>query len=71
MNKEDYSTEIKQLQYQISIEDQKLQQYKLENKLRKFNYLPFIMNLLTSLEENKKLDGLIEKAKAKSGREQK
>lgn len=57
------ASEISRLTGLISDEETKTQRYKTENVRRKHNYLPFIMELLKILAEDKQLLPLIEKAK--------
>ncbi|XP_032209662.1 ubiquitin carboxyl-terminal hydrolase isozyme L5-like [Mustela erminea] len=50
----------------ILIEEvQTLKRYKIENIRRKYNYQPFIMELLKTLAEHQQLIPLVEKAKEK------
>ncbi len=51
------------------MEQQKVAQWKIENRRRKHNYVPFIVNLLKLLAERGELTRLIEAAKSrKKGR---
>ena len=56
---------------EIQMESQKAEQWKVENRRRKHNYVPFIVNLLKLLAERGELMPLLESAKqrkkAKSG----
>jgi len=49
----------------IQMEQQKAEQWKMENRRRKHNYVPFIVNLLKLLAERGELGGLIEAAKSR------
>jgi len=55
----------------IADEEKKEHRYKVENIRRKHNYLPFIMELLKILAENKKLLPLVEQAKQSSAKKRK
>ncbi|BFZ15383.1 hypothetical protein BsWGS_18422 [Bradybaena similaris] len=63
MANSDVLAEISKLKYLILEEERKEQKYKLENVRRRHNYLPFIMELLKILAEDRQLLPLIEKAK--------
>ncbi|RUS87607.1 hypothetical protein EGW08_004652 [Elysia chlorotica] len=63
MESSDVQSEISRLGQMIMEEERKEQQYKVENIRRRHNYLPFIMELLKILAEDRKLLPLIEKAK--------
>ena len=58
--------------HEIAMEAQKTEQWKVENRRRKHNYVPFIVNLLKVLAERGELMPLVEAAKsrkkARSGR---
>jgi len=54
-----------QLNAEIQIEQQKAEQWKVENRRRKHNYIPFIVNLLKLLAERGELMPLIDAAKSR------
>lgn len=58
--------ELTKLQMLIEDEDNKMKRYKTENKRRKHNYLPLIVEILKILATEKELIPLYEKAKTKS-----
>jgi len=47
----------------LEMENQRVEQWKIENRRRKHNYVPFIVNLLKLLAERGELHGLIDAAK--------
>jgi ubiquitin carboxyl-terminal hydrolase L5 len=49
----------------IQMEQQKAEQWKMENRRRKHNYVPFIVQMLKLLAERGELGGLIEAAKSR------
>ena len=53
------------VQGQIAMEDQRVQQGRLENIRRRHNYVPFIVNFLRALAERGELLPLVETAKKK------
>lgn len=50
---------------EIQMEQQKVEQWKIENRRRKHNYVPFIVNLLKLLAERGELMPLVEAAKTR------
>jgi len=54
-----------QVSADIQMEQQKVEQWKIENRRRKHNYVPFIVNLLKLLAERGELGNLIEAAKSR------
>ena len=50
---------------EIAMETQKAEQWKIENRRRKHNYVPFIVNLLKILAERGELMPLVDAAKKK------
>ena len=50
---------------EITMESQKTEQWKVENRRRKHNYVPFIVNLLKLLAERGELMPLVENAKSR------
>ncbi|XP_052091497.1 ubiquitin carboxyl-terminal hydrolase isozyme L5-like [Mytilus californianus] len=66
METDNLQTEISHLHDLIQEEENKMKRYKVENVRRKHNYLPFIMELLKILAEQKQLLPLVEKAKEKA-----
>ena len=54
-----------QLQQMIAMEDQRVEQWKVENARRRHNYVPFIVNFLRILAERNVLLPLVEEAKKK------
>lgn len=68
MEVEEDQLEMSQLMVKIQEEDAKMKRYKVENVRRKHNYLPFIMELLKILAEQKQLLPLVEKAKEKAAK---
>jgi len=52
-----------QLQHALELENQKVRQWKIENRRRKHNYVPFIVNLLKLLAERGELMPLVDAAK--------
>jgi len=71
MESSDMASEVSRLTAMIMDEEKKEQRYKVENIRRKHNYLPFIMELLKILAEDKKLLPLIEKAKQNASKKRK
>jgi len=65
------AAEVSRLTALIADEEKKEHRYKVENIRRKHNYLPFIMELLKILAENKKLLPLVEQAKQTSAKKRK
>ena len=49
----------------IAMEQQKMEQWKIENRRRKHNYVPFIVNLLRLLAERGELMPLVQAAKSR------
>lgn len=56
---------LPELKQQLLVEEQKRERWAIENRRRKHNYLPFIINLLTELAKRKQLMPLVEAAKAR------
>ena len=54
-----------QVNAEMQIEQQKAEQWKVENRRRKHNYVPFIVNLLKLLAERGELMPLVEAAKSR------
>ena len=54
-----------QISGEIAMETQKAEQWKIENRRRKHNYVPFIVNLLKQLAERGELMPLLEAAKSR------
>ena len=54
-----------QISTDINMETQKAEQWKIENRRRKHNYVPFIVNLLKQLAERGELMPLLEAAKSR------
>jgi len=71
MESSDVQAEISKLKFLILEEERKEQRYKIENIRRRHNYLPFIMELLKILAEDRQLLPLIEKAKHSAAKKKK
>jgi len=56
-----------QLQLELEMEQRKVQQWKVENRRRKHNYVPFIVAFLKILAERGELKPLVEGAKRRKG----
>lgn len=65
MDSDSVNEEIGHLQALITDEEEKMQQYKLENNRRRHNYIPFIVELLKILAKEGKLVPLVREAKQK------
>ena len=50
---------------EVEMESQKAEQWKVENRRRKHNYVPFIVNMLKLLAERGELMPLVENAKSR------
>jgi len=62
------STRSARLQREIEMESQKAEQWKVENRRRKHNYVPFIVNLLKLLAERGELMPLVDAAKSRKSK---
>uniref|UniRef100_A0A0B7BRF3 Ubiquitin carboxyl-terminal hydrolase n=1 Tax=Arion vulgaris TaxID=1028688 RepID=A0A0B7BRF3_9EUPU len=71
MESSDVQSEISKLKFLILEEDRKEQRYQIENLRRRHNYLPFIMELLKILAEDRQLLPLIEKTKHSAAKKRK
>lgn len=68
MHSEEVENEIPRLRMLIEYEDVKMAKYQQEMARRKHNYIPFIVQLLKILAEEKKLTPLLEKAKERAAK---
>jgi ubiquitin carboxyl-terminal hydrolase L5 len=57
--------ELTQVASDIEMEEQRVQQWKVENVRRRHNYVPFIVNFLRVLAERGELMSLVDQAKKK------
>lgn len=58
---------IEEHQATIASEEAKFTNWREENKMRRHNYIPFIVAMLKVLAKKKKLGGLVEKARTRGG----
>lgn len=66
MDSDEIENEIQRIRILMDDEDAKFARYRQEMARRKHNYLPFIIELLKILAEQKKLMPLYEKAKQRA-----
>ncbi|KAH3765694.1 ubiquitin carboxyl-terminal hydrolase 2 [Pelomyxa schiedti] len=62
-------TEITSYNLRIAEQDEKMRLWEAENRRRKFNYVPFIVNMLKCLADSGQLEGLLNDALAKEEQE--